>query len=149
MANKKLTVMKHVSVKDLNVRPSPEHLPDDIAAAFNEGAKCLAIDCFNAAATMFRLALDIATRDRIISDDLVPPDEQTARFLGRRLKWLCKIEKLSDGLSDLASVVKDDGNDAAHQGTVDKETAEDLVNFTERLLTQLYTEPARMRLSQA
>ena len=52
--------------------------------------------------------------------------------------------RLPAGLRDLASVVKNDGNDGSHRGTVDEETAEDLVEFTERLLTQLYTEPAKV-----
>ena len=143
-----VNIRGYVSIADHNTRTAPDHVPPDIAAAFNEGARCLAIDCFNAAAAMFRLALDILTRERIISGDLVPPDEQTARVLGRRLKWLLKIENLPEGLRDMASVVKDDGNEAAHRGTVDKETAEDLIDFTERLLTQLYTEPARIKTAK-
>ena len=136
-----------VSVADCDARPAPEHVPDRIAAAFQEGAKCLAVGCFNAAAAMFRLAVDIATRDLLPSDDAAP-DAQTRRFLARRLKWLFENGKLPERLKDLASVVKDDGNDGAHSGTVDAETAEDLVEFTERLLTQMYTEPARIDIAK-
>jgi hypothetical protein len=38
------------------------HLPANIENAFSEGAGCLSIECFNAAATMFRLCVDLATR---------------------------------------------------------------------------------------
>jgi hypothetical protein len=45
----------YVSLKDaVGVEP-PDHLPERIEAAFKEGAKCLAVGCCNAAATMFRL----------------------------------------------------------------------------------------------
>ena len=40
--------------------------------------------------------------------------------------------------------MRNDGNAGAHDGTLDKETAEDLVEFAERLLTQNYTEPAKI-----
>ena len=116
MANKKLTVMKFVSTADEYTRCSPAHVPDPIAAAFNEGAKCLAIDCFNAAATMFRLAVDLATSELLPSDDAEPPDKLTRRYLGRRLTWLFKNGKLPERFKRLAKVVTDDGNDAAHQG---------------------------------
>ena len=69
-------------------------------------------------------------------------------MLGLRLAWLFENEKLPTGLKDLASVVKDDGNDGAHRGTVDQETAEDLVEFTELLLTQLYTQPHKVQIAK-
>ena len=95
---------------------------------------------------MFRLAVDIATLDLLPSDDAEPQvNKQAKRMLGERLTWLFDNEKLPKRLKDLASVVKDDGNDAAHRGTVDKKSAEELVEFTERLLTELYTEPAKIK----
>ena len=145
--SRNVRLLGHVSVADRDARPSPEYVPDPIAAAFQEGAKCLAIGCFNAAAAMFRLVLDIATRGLLPSDDAAP-DKRTRYLLAPRLEWLFENEKLPEGLRDLASVVKDDGNDGAHQGTVDAETAEDLVDFTERLLTQIYTEPAKIKIAK-
>ena len=93
---------------------------------------------------MFRLAVDIATLDLLPSDDAEPQIKQAKRMLGQRLTWLFDNEKLPKRLKDLASIVKDDGNDAAHRGTVDKKSAEELVEFTERLLTELYTEPIKI-----
>ena len=66
----------------------------------------------------------------------------------RRLAWLFENGKLPDSLRELSSVVKDEGNTGAHDGTLDEAAAEDLIDFTERLLTQLYTEPERLRLAQ-
>jgi hypothetical protein len=47
-------VERYISLRDQVTTPPPEHLPKQIEAAFKEGAACLAIECFNAAATMFR-----------------------------------------------------------------------------------------------
>ena len=51
-----------VTVSDRDARSSPQHVPEDIAVAFREGAKCQAVGCFNAAAAMFRLTLERANR---------------------------------------------------------------------------------------
>ena len=49
-ANKLVNVKNFISLKDADARPAPEHLPKNIKAAFDEGAKCLAVGCFNASA---------------------------------------------------------------------------------------------------
>ena len=40
--------------------------------------------------------------------------------------------------------MKDDGNDAAHDGTLDTAAAEDLLDFTIALLEQLYTRRGKL-----
>ena len=90
---------------------------------------------------MFRLCLDLATKKLASSS-------KAKLNLSPRLTWLFDNGKLPDGLKELSSVVKDDGNDAAHDGTLDKAAAEDLLLFTERLLTQLYTEPTKIAIAQ-
>ena len=64
--------------------------------------------------------------------------------LFKRLQWLCDEKQFAPGLRDLAAVVRQDGNDGAHDGTLDKESVEDMAAFADRFLTQLYTEPARV-----
>jgi hypothetical protein len=60
--NRYINVGGYVSIKDqVKINP-PEHIPKDIEAIFKEGAACLAIACYNAAGTMFRLCVDLATR---------------------------------------------------------------------------------------
>lgn len=59
-----------INISNVAAEPCPDHVPGKIKAAFDEGAKCLAFDCYNAAATMFRLALDLATRPLV-------PDQPT------------------------------------------------------------------------
>lgn len=148
-ANDHVRIDSFVNVTNIKARPLPEHLPDSIKAAFQEGAKCVAVGCFNAAAAMFRLSLDLATKDRLPSPEAEDgPNDHTRRFLARRLAWLFDNGKLPDSLRELSSVVKDEGNTGAHDGTLDEAAAEDLIDFTERLLTQLYTEPERLRLAQ-
>ena len=46
------------SLKDIVRDDPPEHVPAEIKAAFTEGATCMAVECFNAAATMFRLCIE-------------------------------------------------------------------------------------------
>ena len=148
-ANDDVTIHSYVNVTNIKTRPSPEHLPDAIKAVFQEGARCLVVGCFNAAATMFRLALDLATKDRLLSPEAEDGlDDKARHFLARRLRWLFDNGKLPESLRELSSIVKDEGNTGAHDGTLDEAAAEDLIDFTERLLTQLYTEPAKLRLAK-
>jgi len=60
------------------------------------------------------------------------------------MEWLLDNKILPEALRELAECVKDDGNDGAHEGILDKETAEDLDDFVYILLERLYTEPQRL-----
>ena len=146
--NRYFQVVEYVSVKNLAPVSPPEYLPPEIEAVFREGATCLAVNCYNAAGTMFRLCIDLATRSM-----LPPPHEaggpngQILRNLGLRLPWLIKNGLLPAALQDLSSCVREDGNDGAHAGTLGKLDAEDLLDFTTMLLERLYTEPEQLRLA--
>jgi hypothetical protein len=56
---------------------------------------------------------------------------------------------LPEALHELSGCIKEDGNDGAHEGTLRKADAEDLLDFTAALLERLYTEPERLRLAQS
>lgn len=141
-------VETYVSLKDeANIDP-PEHLPKEIEAVFKEGATCLAVHCYNAARTMFRLCIDLATRAMLPADQVAGLNEKTRRDLGLRLPWLFANKLLPGELKDLSSCIKDDGNDGAHAGTLRQRDAEDLLDFTTALLERLYTEPERLRLAE-
>ncbi len=71
----------------------------------------------------------------------------TRRNLGLRLPWLFDNGSLPEGLRQLSTCVKEDGNDGAHAGTLTTKDAEDLLDFTTVLLERLYTEPERLRLA--
>jgi hypothetical protein len=147
--NEWFKVEGYVSLKDEEPVQPPDCLPGPVAAAFAEGAKCLAIDCFNAAGTMFRLAIDLATRP------MLPPDTDTSisrkerRDLGLRLPWLFKSGRLPLALQELSVAVREDGNDGAHQGTLTEDDAQDLLDFATLLLERIFTEPERLRLAAA
>lgn len=131
----------------ISIKP-PEHSPHKVAEAFIEGAKCLSINCPNAAATMFRLCLDIATRELLPEEAREGLTVKVRRDLGLRLPWLFNANLLPEGLHDLSSCVKEDGNDGAHQGTLTMSDAEDLLDFTVALLERLFTEPIRLRQAE-
>jgi hypothetical protein len=145
-----MSVERHIGLADMGVAKSPDHLPPEIAAVFEEGAKCLAVGCPNAAATMFRMCLDLSTRV------LLPPEGQAdgpnakqRRDLGLRLPWLFDKGVLPSSLRELAQCIKEDGNDGAHAGTLTEDDALDLLDFTERLLDRLFSEPARLQAAAA
>lgn len=146
--NRYMHIDGYISLKDAAAIEPPEHLPEAIAAAFTEGAKCLAVGCHNGAGTMFRLCVDLATRRMLPEVDEPKLNAQVRRNLGLRLPWLFDTKRLPEALRDLSSCVKEDGNDGAHEGTLSKEEAEDLLDFTTALLERMYTEPERLRLAK-
>lgn len=148
------TVNRWVSVEGfiglnnmVSVQP-PDHLPENIEAVFREGATCVAACCHNAAATMFRLCIDLAIRPLLPIEDTPGLNARTRRDLGLRLPWLFDNGKLPEALRELSTCVREDGNDGAHAGTLTKDDADDLLDFTVALLQRMYTEPERLRLAQ-
>jgi hypothetical protein len=137
-----------VSKKDDAAVEPPEYLPQAIELAFKEGAMCLAVSCFNAAGTMFRLCVDLATRSLLPDGESVGLSPKVRRDLGLRLPWLFANNLLPAALHDLSTCIKDDGNDGAHAGTLGKGDAEDLLDFTTALLERLYTEPTALKLAK-
>lgn len=150
--NKHMEIDGFIGLKNLvNVKP-PEYIPEEIEDIFREGATCLAVECWNAAGTMFRLCLDHATRSLMPSESENQtknklPSKAVQRSLGLRIKWLFENILLPEALLDLSTCIKDDGNDGAHAGTLGKKDAEDILDFTVALLERLYTEPEKLRLA--
>lgn len=147
--NNAFDVCGYLSLKDRNAEPPPEHLPTNVDAAFREGATCMTVKCFNAAGTMFRLCLDFATKALMPQDNVDGLNSKIRGSLGLRLNWLFDTGRLPEALHELATCVKDDGNDGAHDGTLTEVDAEDLQEFTFELLERLYTEPKRLELAKA
>lgn len=137
-----------ISLKDNVGREPPEHLPTEIEAVFKEGATCQPVRCFNAAGTMYRLCVDLATRSLLPNEDGKEPNRTVRRSLGLRLQWMLDNHILPSSLRELSTCIKEEGNDGAHAGTLTSEEAEDLYEFTMLLLERLYTEPERLRLAE-
>jgi Domain of unknown function (DUF4145) len=147
--NRIMRVEGHISPKDEIAALPPEHLPPNIEAAFKEGGACLAIGCPNAAATMFRLCVDLATRPMLPEGGEVEGlNRSVRRNLGLRLRWLFGNGILPEGLRDLSTCIKDDGNDGAHEGSLTENDAADILDFTRVLLERIYTEPKRIELAR-
>jgi hypothetical protein len=149
--NEFLEIRRFVSLRDnVPVKP-PEHLSKEIENAFTEGAACLSIECYNAAATMFRLCVDLATKPllpAVDSADQNKPNGRQRRDLGLRLPWLFENGLLPSDLRELAHCIKEEGNDGAHAGTLTKEDVEDLLDFTVQLLERLITVPKNLELAE-
>ncbi|WP_312809478.1 DUF4145 domain-containing protein [Agrobacterium cavarae] len=144
--NKFVAIERYISIRDNSIQPPPEHLPENIKRIFEEGAACMAVGCYNAAATMFRLCLDLATK-AMLPEEAEGLNNSIKRNLGLRLPWLFNNGLLPAALSDLSSCIKDDGNDGAHEGLLTKEDSADILDFTFILLERLYTEPKRIEIA--
>ncbi|KAF1728906.1 MAG: DUF4145 domain-containing protein [Pseudoxanthomonas sp.] len=143
-----LEVAGHISAKDESSIEPPEHLPPRIDIAFREGATCLSVKCYNAAAAMFRLCLDMATENLLPEGEVAGLNAKVRRSLGLRIEWLFSAGILPLALQDLSNIIKDNGNDGAHEGTVTKEDAEDLSDFTFALLERLFTDPRKIEIAR-
>ena len=147
--NNFVRVERYITARDRANAPPPEHLPENIRLAFEEGAMCLSVNCFNAAGTMFRLCVDHATTALLPEANENGLNGAIRRSLGLRLQWLFDNGRLPNTLKDLSHAVKEDGNDGAHAGILTVQDAEDLLDFTVALLERLYTEPKRLELAIA
>ena len=147
--NKYFKVEGYRTLKDVIRVSAPEHVPGDIVSAFDEGATCMAVNCFNGGGTMFRLCIDLATKELLPEEDENGLNRGIRRSLGLRVGWLLDNARLPEALRELSTCIREDGNDGAHAGTLTKPEAEDLLDFTVLLLERLYTEPERLRLAQA
>lgn len=147
--NRYTDVKGFVSLKDTAAKQPPDHLPEQMDLIFREGATCLSVGCYNAAGTMFRLCVDLASISMLPEGEGCGPNAKIKRNLGLRLPWLFDNGLLPEALRELSVCIKDDGNDGAHQGTLSEEDVEDLLDFTYVLLERIYTEPERLRLAKA
>lgn len=145
--NRYMKIESYVSLKDMVAIQPPEHLPKDIEAAFREGAACISIKCYNAAGTMFRLCIDLATQPKLPKENKDGLNARIRRNLGLRLPWLFEHDLLPKDLQKLSTCVKEGGDDGAHVGNLTENDTEDLLDFTIAILERLYTEPERLRLA--
>lgn len=145
--NQYFDIAGFISLKDYGAAAPPEHAPENIATVFREGAISLNVECWNAAGAMFRTCVDLATRSLLPKEAVSELNNKTRRDLGLRLPWLFEHGYLPTDLRDLSTCIREDGNDGAHQGTLSKEEAEDLLDFTTALLERMFTEPTRLQIA--
>jgi hypothetical protein len=146
--NPHFDVERFISLVDRSGVKAPDHTPDAIAKIFAEAAACLTIQCWNATGAMLRLCVDLATKGLLPTEETPGLNSYTRKTLAPRLAWLLDNGRLPGELRDLSTCIREDGNDAAHDGTLEKADAEDLLDFTVALFERLYTEPERLRLAK-
>jgi hypothetical protein len=146
--NQHLGIDGFINLRDRVHVSAPEHTQENVAAAFNEAAACITVQAWNAAAAMLRLSIDLATKPLLPSEFTIGLNRRTRRDLAPRLEWLINNGKLPRELRELSDCIREDGNDGAHDGTLKKEDAEDLMDFATAMFERLYTEPKRLALAK-
>ncbi len=145
LLNNYFEIVELLRMPDDKPCPPPKSIPKNIEKIFNEGAICLTKECWNAAGTMFRQCVDLATKEMLPEQGEKGLTKDKQGNLGPRITWLFDNKKLNERLKDLANCIKDDGNDGAHDGTLEEDDAEGLLNFTVMLLKDIYTTPAEIK----
>jgi Domain of unknown function (DUF4145) len=146
--NRYFNADRFISLVDKARINSPEHTPSNIAAVFSEGSSSVAVSNWNAAGAMFRLAINLATQPLLPSGPTPGLTHRKRRDLGPRVGWLMENGLIAQDLYDLSECIREDGNDGAHDGTLTKEDAADLLDFTVALFERMFTEPERLRLAK-
>lgn len=146
----------HVYIRGLITPPlkqqniCPLHVPEDIKNIYDEATKCLSMDCFVASGSMFRLCLDLVTKnllEKYLEENQTSeqqPNKEQRNKLANRIDFLIDQDKIPKRLQELAHCIRHDGNDSAHDGNTGEEEALDCLDFTEALLTEIYTLPAQI-----
>lgn len=124
----------------------PEHLSPAVHRAYAEAVTSKVAGCPNAAAAMFRLTMDLATKERLsaVPSTEAQPSSEVRGNLSKRLTWLFDNGHLPQQIKELAKVVRENANDGAHDGDLSMEDANDLHDFSEALLYEIYTVPGRI-----
>jgi Domain of unknown function (DUF4145) len=65
-----------------------------------------------------------------------------------RLQWLFDNGTLHSSLKELAKSIREDANDGAHVGNLSQLDCLDILEFTQRLLERLITEPKEIELAE-
>jgi hypothetical protein len=146
--NRYFEVDRFISLIDRKRIEPPDHTPPEIAAVFNEGSSSVVINNWNAAGAMFRLAINLATQPLLPTEPMPRLTRRKRRDLGPRVDWLMENGRITQDLYDLSECIREDGNDGAHDGTLTKEDAADLLDFTVALFERMFTEPERLRLAK-
>lgn len=112
---------------------APEYLPGNIESFFLQSAANLKSDNLDASAMMSRKVLEVAVKT------LHPEGSGT---LYNRIEKLHELGMITDDLKDWAHIIRDNGNEAAHEEVpVNPEFASELLSFTELFLMYSFTMP--------
>lgn len=147
--NQIMDVEDYVSIRNTTFKKPPEYVPENIQNVFIEGSQSFSGNCPNAAAAMFRLCIDLTTKDLLPTSEtpIEGLNKNVRSRLADRLEWLFEHKRLPDDLKDISECIRHDGNDGAHDGNLTNHEAEDLLEFTHLLLERIYTNPEKARIA--
>jgi hypothetical protein len=115
----------------------PPHLPENVANTFLQAKTAIINKLWDAAGVMCRKVLE-----RTLSN-IYP--EMKGKKLIDRINKAAETGLITISLRDWAHRVRIDGNEAAHEDDFNEQESIDLVNFTEMLLTYLFSLPGMIK----
>lgn len=125
-----------------NVNETPSNVPDAVAKAFSQAAGCRAAGHLDAAAGMYRKAMELALK--AFSQDI------DAWKIEKRIDRMAAEHRITPELQAWAHELRLDGNEAMHG---DDETTAEIANqmhdLCKFLLIYLYTLPAQVESAKA
>ena len=116
---------------------APEHVPEPLARNYVEAFENLQSGRWDSAGVMFGRTLEMATKD------LAPGTERDS--LKKRIDRLVNNGTMDPTIGDLADCIRDERNAVVHEEEFDKESAEQLHEFTHLFLTYTYSLPGRVK----
>ena len=138
----------HVLSRDTTIHPAPDFIPKKIKFFFEEGVACLANECWNPAGTMFRTCLELVVEHKLTKSDLKELKKAKKTDLFDKIDKLSQNKRLSNDLTSIATFIREDGNKGTHGGILTKEDVMEALHFTSILLENIYTTPAKIKLSK-
>lgn len=140
---------KIINTPNNSLKRCPDHVPDNLKSIFDEAAKCYSHNCYIACSSMFRLCLDVTTKELLSQYNNDQNENIKIDKLFNRIEFLVEKNIIPNDLKDFIHNIRLDGNDAAHDGNTRQEEAEDLLDFSELFLERIYTMKKQLELAQA
>lgn len=147
--NQIMDIERYINIRNTASKKPPDYVPENIQKVFIEGSESFSGNCPNAAAAMFRLCVDLTTKDLLpaLETPVEGLNKKVRNYLSDRLDWLFEQKILPNDLKEISECIRHDGNDGAHDGNLTKHDAETLLDFTHLLLERVYTNPEKARIA--
>ena len=118
-----------------------KHLPEDVAALYDEARSCLSVNAPTAAVLLGR---------KLLMHVAVTQDADEGQTFQKYVDHLAEKGVVTEGMKDWVGEIRELGNDANHELTVSNlEAAEELLTFVAMLLKVVYEYPEKGRKSVA
>jgi hypothetical protein len=114
-------------------RQAPEHVPENIQGFYVQSSNAFDSQGFDASSMMSRKVLEASVKH-------IHPNSSGSLY--SRIEQLFKDGLITEQLKQWAHIIRDDGNDAAHDlAPVSREHAEELLEFSHLFLLYVFTMP--------